>query len=65
MSDGLGYKINTAKTAAVATHVYWNYDMASCPRGVKLQLLGAGGSASYSAYHGDKFWVGWCAMPKR
>ena len=59
------YKINSAKTAAVSLVVCWNSNMKDCPRGVKLQLLGAGGVGSYSAYHGDEFWVGWAPMPKR
>lgn len=59
------YKLNSAKTVAVATDVYFNEDMKTCPRGVKLQLLGQGGVAVYGEYNGDSFWIGWCAVPRR
>lgn len=59
------HKLNADQTVAVATDVFWNEDMTSCPRGCKLQLLGAGGVASYGSYHGDPFWIGWSPLPKR
>ena len=59
------HKLNADQTVAVATDVFWNEDMTSCPRGCKLQLLGAGGVASYGSYHGDPFWIGWAPLPKR
>lgn len=59
-----GYKLNTEKTVAVSTDTYFNMDMKLCPRGVKLQLLGAGKVAVYGTYTGDPFWIGWCAAPK-
>lgn len=59
------YKINAAKTVAVSTRVKFNPNMIDCPIGVKLQLLGAGGVAVYSEYHGDKFWKGWSPIPSR
>lgn len=60
------YKLNSSGTAAVATEVFWNEDMTTCPKGTKVQLLGAGGVAVYSEYHGnDDFWVGWCPVPRR
>lgn len=59
------YKINTAGTAAVSTTQYWE-DMETCPRGVKVQLLGAGGVAVYGVWDGrNPFWQGWAPMPKR
>jgi hypothetical protein len=57
------YALNTAKTVAVATDVYWQH-INSAPRGVKCQLLGLGGVAVYGIYHGDKFWSHWCPLPK-
>lgn len=59
------HKLNADQTVAVATDVFWNEDMSTCPRGAKVQLLGAGGVAVYGDYHGDPFWVGWCPLPKR
>lgn len=61
----VGHKLNADQTVAVATDVFWNEDMTTCPRGAKVQLLGAGGVAVYGDYHGDPFWVGWCPLPKR
>lgn len=59
-------KLNTDRTVAVSTDVFWNEDMENCPRGCKVQLLGAGGVAVYGLYDGrDKFWVGWQAVPRR
>lgn len=59
------HKLNADQTVAVSTDVYWNEDMSTCPRGVKVQLLGVGGVAVYREYHGDPFWVGWAPVPKR
>ena len=59
------HKLNADQTVAVSTDVYWNEDMGQAPRGVKLQLLGAGGVAYYDTYNGDPFWIGWCPLPKR
>lgn len=59
------HKLNADQTVAVATDVYWNEDMSTCPRGVKCQLIGAGGVAMYHEYRGDPFWVGWSPLPKR
>ncbi len=60
-----GHKLNADQTVAVATDVFWNEDMTTCPRCAKVQLLGAGRVAVYGDYHGDPFWVGWCPLPKR
>ena len=59
------HRLNRDRTVAVATDVFWNEDMNTCPRGTKCQLLGAGGVATYGVYNGDPFWVGWCPLPKR
>ncbi len=59
-----GYKLNTERSVAVATEVFWNKDMSTCPRGVKVQLLGSGGVGVYSNYGGDPFWIGWAPLPR-
>lgn len=58
--------LNRDKTVAVANDYYWNEDMAECPRGVKVQLLGKSGVAVYGQWNGaDDFWVAWAPLPKR
>ncbi len=59
------HTINSTHTAAVATDYYWIPIDEHTPRGVKLQLLGQGGVAQYSNYHGDAFWSHWAPLPKR
>jgi len=59
------HKIDSTGTAAVATDYYWLPIDENTPRGVKLQLLGQGGVAQYSNYHGDLFWQFWAPLPKR
>ena len=59
------HKLNADKTVTVATDVFWNEDMTTCPQGTKCQLLGKGGVAAYGVYNGDPFWIGWCPLPKR
>ena len=62
----MNVKINSEGTVAVDQTYFWNEDMGTCPRGVKCQLLGAGGVASYAVYNGkDPFWVAWAPLPKR
>lgn len=58
------HTINADKTVAVSTEVYWQ-PIETCPRGVKVQLLGKGCVATYGTYYGDPFWVYWCPLPKR
>jgi hypothetical protein len=57
------HTINAAGTVAVATNVYWQ-PIETCPRGVKVQLLGAGNVATYGVYYGANFWSHWCPLPK-
>lgn len=59
------HTLNSAHTVAVAIDTYWIPVDKNTPRGVKLQLLGHGGVATYGNYHGDKFWTHWCPLPKR
>ena len=59
------HKLNADQTVAVATDVFWNEDMSTCPRGTKCQMLGEGGVAVYGTYNGDPFWQAWAPLPKR
>lgn len=60
-----GHTVNAAGTVAVSTTQYWE-PMATCPRGVKVQLLGEGGVAVYGLWDGrNKFWEAWAPMPRR
>lgn len=59
------HKTNADQTVAVATDVYFNPDMSTCPRGLKVQLVGEGGVAAYGTYNGDPFWIEWAPVPKR
>lgn len=57
--------LNADQTVAVDPDYFWR-DMASCPAGCKVQLLGQGGVATYGhAAQGDPFWCGWAPLPKR
>jgi len=59
--DG-SYRIKN-RTVAVDDTYYWRH-MDSCPRGVKVQLLGRGGVATYGLYDGkNEFWRGWAPLP--
>lgn len=57
--------VSSDGAAAVDSDYFWR-SMDSCPRGVKVQLLGLGGVAHYGIYDGsDKFWTAWAPLPKR
>ena len=60
----LTHKLNTEQTVAVSNTAYWE-PIKDCPRGVKVQLLGKGGVATYAIYNGDKFWTHWAPLPQR
>lgn len=61
----MNHKLNTDKTVAVALDVEWQ-PMSSCPRGVKVLLLGIGDSATLGNFDGkNRFWKGWFPMPKK
>lgn len=58
-------KLNADQTVAVAVDYYWQ-PMCTCPRSVKVQLLGFGGVATYGNYApGDGFWQGWAPLPRK
>ena len=57
--------LNSSQTVAVDPAYFW-LPLSTCPRGVKVQLRGAGGVALYSQYDGkEKFWTDWAPLPKR
>lgn len=60
-----GHTMNRDKTVAVSTTQYWE-EMSTCPRGVKVQLLGDGGVALYGMYDGkNRFFTNWAPLPKK
>jgi hypothetical protein len=62
--SAMTHTLNSNRTVAVSVDVYWIPVSKDTPRGVKLQLLGAGGVATYGTYHGDPFWTHWQSLPK-
>lgn len=57
-------KLDSTGTVAVDHNYFW-LPIDTCPRGVKVQLLGAGGVAMYGTYNGkDKFYTHWAPLPK-
>lgn len=60
----MNYKVNTDNVAV--DHGYYWQPMSTCPNGVKVQLLGTGGVATYGHYNGkDTFFTHWAPLPKR
>ena len=52
------------QAVAVDTAYFWR-PLQDCPRGVKVQLRGQGGVATYGHYDGkDPFWTDWAPLPK-
>ena len=57
-------QLNSDGTVAVDPEYFWR-PLATCPRSVKVQLLGEGGVAVYGMYDGqDSFWKFWAPLPK-
>ena len=57
--------MTTNNTVAVDQGYYWQ-PMATCPRGVKVQLLTRGGVAIYGQFSGsDLFFTGWAPLPNK
>ena len=57
--------LNSERNVAVDKTYYWQ-PIGTCPRGVKVQLLGAGGVAVYGQFNGkDDFWTHWAPLPVR
>ena len=60
----MNIKVSTDKVA-VDQNYYWQH-MDTCPRGVKVQLLGIGGLPSYGNWDGkNRFWQAWAPLPKK
>ncbi len=58
--------LNSTKTVAVATDVYWIPIDKDTPRSAKLQLLSIGGVAQYGTLSGDvSFYTHWAPLPKK
>ncbi len=58
--------LNSTKTVAVATDVYWMPIDKDTPRSAKLQLLSIGGVAQYGVLQADtSFYTHWCPLPKK
>lgn len=56
-------RLDSTRAAAVDHRFPWR-PMRTCPIGVKVLLLGAGGVATISTYDGKStFWQGWSPMP--
>lgn len=61
------HRINSDKTAAVATDVFW-HPVEGCPEGVKVLLLTTHGVAIVSHYAANKdrgFYTHWHPLPKK
>lgn len=57
-------KLDSSGTVAV-DHTYFWQPIGTCPRSVKVQLLGKGGVAVYGQYNGkDDYWTHWAPLPK-
>ncbi len=57
-------KLDSTRSTSVDPDYFWR-SMITCPRGVKVQLLGKGKVAVYGQYNGaDSWWLGWAPLPK-
>lgn len=62
--DGAAFHLNNDKTVAVGGHEF--HDMDTCPRGVKVLLLGPGDVATLASFDGhDPQWRGWFPVPRK
>lgn len=58
-------RLDSTHTAVVDRSRHW-HPMTTCPRGVKVLLLGDGGVATLGTYDGKStFWQGWAPLPTR
>ncbi|MDP2371902.1 hypothetical protein [Rhodoferax sp.] len=57
-------KLNRDATVVVDPDYRWQ-PMSTCPRGVKVQLLGSGGVATYGQFDGNghTWWRMWAPLP--
>lgn len=57
--------LDSTLSAEIDPDYYWRH-ISSCPRSVKVQLLGQDGVAVYGQYDGkDPFWIMWAPLPKK
>lgn len=64
MEMEMNVKVSIDKVA-VDQNYYWQ-PMDSCPRGIKIQLLGIGGLPAYGLWDGkNRFWSAWAPLPKK
>jgi hypothetical protein len=57
--------VDSSGTTAVDATYFWQ-PLETCPRGVKVQLLGKGGVAMYGIFNGrDEFYTHWAPLPKK
>lgn len=62
----MNYKLNKDRSVAVDPDYYWQPINEQTPRGVKLQLLGKGGVATYGQWNGkDSFYTHWAPLPRK
>jgi hypothetical protein len=55
--------LNKDQTVAIDRDYYWR-PIATCPAGVKVQLLNPGGVAVYGKYNGKERWFShWAPLP--
>jgi Tol biopolymer transport system component len=59
------YRLNRDKSVAVSNTAKMSKDLSTCPRGVKVLLLGSGGVLVIGQYSGESFWESWCPLPSR
>lgn len=58
-----GFHLSTDRSAAVGEHHY--LPMTTCPKAVKVLLLGPGHVATLASWDGqDTQWLGWYPLPK-
>ena len=58
--------IHISRNTVAVDRGYELQPMATCPRGVKVQLENPGGVLVYGTYNGkDMFWRGWAPLPSR
>jgi hypothetical protein len=59
----INWHLNTEGNVAVADNIFWQ-SMDVCPYDVKCLLLTDGGTAVVGTYTNQKWFVGWCPLPK-
>lgn len=61
----MSHTINKSEAIAVAEG-YYLQPMATCPIGVKVQLMNPGGVLTYGTWDGkNKTWQAWAPLPRK